>query len=211
MAPSVHPGMTRKINMNKRLIIGVTGPIHSGKSTVSSYLESKGFLHFDADKIAHDFYLTGEGIHTVETLFGPETIDDSKVDINKLRDALKANPNLKEPLTNKVWAYVKRKAKNLVDSRPNDSIILDVPLLYDSKMYEDCDLVILVLSSQNLRKTRLLLEGRDADTLLKINENYPLNETKAIADIVITNDGSKEDLYQQIDAFLKHEYKCDNH
>ena len=211
MAPSVHPGMTRKINMNKRLIIGVTGPIHSGKSTVSSYLESKGFLHFDADKVAHDFYLTEEGIHTVETLFGPETIDDSKVDINKLRDALKANPNLKEPLTNKVWAYVKRKAKNLVDSRPNDSIILDVPLLYDSKMYEDCDLVILVLSSKNLRKTRLLLEGRDADTLLKINENYPLNETKAIADIVITNDGSKEDLYQQIDAFLKDKYKCDDH
>lgn len=211
MAPSVHPGMTRKINMNKRLIIGVTGPIHSGKSTVSSYLESKGFLHFDADKIAHDFYLTEEGIHTVEALFGQETIADSKVDINKLRDALKANPDLKEPLTNKVWAYVKRKAKNLVDSRPNDSIILDVPLLYDSKMYEDCDLVILVLSSQNLRKTRLLLEGRDADALLKINENYPLNETKAIADYIITNDGSKEDLYQQIDAFLKDKYKCDNH
>ena len=186
----------------KYRVIGVTGPIHAGKSTVSSYIASKGYELFDADKVAHQFYQTPTGFDFLENIFGKRVFKNEQVDFTLLRTLLSSDALLKQRVQDEVFEYVRSKAAISTKENPLKPIVLDVPLLYDSKIYELCDYVILVKSSANKRRDRLLGEGKDADALMKLNHNYPLKETEAIANIVIINDGNLSELYCQIDAIL---------
>ena len=180
-------------------VIGVTGPIHSGKSSVACMLEKDGYIHFDADKVAHQFYDTEEGKALCLRLLGGESIKDGKVDLSMIRNRLGNDKSFRKSLQNAVFSYVRKQARALIKSCGKDeSIVLNVPLLVASKMDKLCDYILLVDSPASLRKNRLELEGRDAESLMKINSNYPIQKTKEVADCVLHNDSSLDELRSKL-------------
>ena len=182
-------------------VVAVTGPIHSGKSTISRLLEASGYLRLDADQIAHDYYDTEEGRKTLLKLFGNDVLNDDEVDFSYLRNAVKNSIKMKKSLQKAVFSYVKKYCKQIINSKPSDAkIVLDVPLLVPAHMESLCDYIILTVADPKLRKKRLEDEGRDATSLMKINADYPLAETKKVADVIIHNDGGIDDLTNQLKA-----------
>ena len=185
-------------------VVAVTGRIHSGKSTVSKMLVDDGYILFDCDVVAHDFYQTESGKAAVKKLFGDAALSNDQVQIPYIREALKNNPKLIKTLQKSVHSFVRHQAKALLSSLgENDRVVIDVPLLLDGKMQGLCDYIILVDSNESARRQRLLNEGRDADGLLSINAHYPYKETKAIADALIHNDGSIEELRRSVEALFR--------
>ena len=186
----------------KKEIIGVTGPIHAGKSSVSNYLAQKGFSLFDADKEAHAFYGTNEGKDVLINIFGTDVISSGEIDFSFLRKAVASNHNKKKELESAVFSYVLSRAKDYIEQHKDDNIVLDVPLLLDAHMEVLCTHIILVESNLDNRKARIESEGKDPSSLLTINANYPLEETSKIADFRIQNDGNLHELHEKIDKLL---------
>lgn len=185
-------------------VVAVTGRIHSGKSTVSKMLMERGYRLFDCDAVAHEFYQQEEGKMALRRIFGESVFNGSEVDFNHLREILAEQPKMVKTLQKSVHSFVKKQAKALISScGENERIVIDVPLLVDAKMEGLCDYIVLVDSMESRRRRRLLDEGRDAERLLSINAKYPYEKTKAIADVLIHNDGSIDELANQVDAVFQ--------
>ena len=185
-------------------VVGVLGPIHSGKSAVSSFLVGKGYLLFDADKEAKKLYSLRSVKEKVAKLFPGCLHEDGGIDFKLIRDSIANDPSKKRSLNRIVFPLIKRKARNFILKSPQNSlIVLDVPLLFEADMDCLCDLTILVTASPSLQRKRLEDEGRDADALLSLNADYPLEEAKKKASLIIENEGSLEELESKTAKLLQ--------
>ncbi|MBO5529213.1 MAG: DNA-formamidopyrimidine glycosylase [Bacilli bacterium] len=183
-------------------VVGVTGPIHSGKSTVSKYLQSKGFKLFDADNVAHNAYLDAGVKEQIIALLGPKSYQKKKPNTAYIRQIISANQHLIKILNAIIHPYVTQQAVDFIaKQKPSANIVLDVPLLFQSHMDELCQTTILVLSGDDHRRERLLNEGRNADALLSINKGYPVDSIKKKARFFLYNDSCLDDLYSTIDSW----------
>ncbi len=184
-----------------KLVIGVCGPIHSGKSTFSGYLKEKGFLVFDADKEVRILYAQRRVQRHLSFLFGDEVIKNGLVDFTYLRLALSKGEKQKEELDSYLYPLVKQRAASFITRQKKGSkIVLDVPLLFKAKMDDLCEATVLIVAKQENREKRLLKEGRDAKALLKVNADYPLEEASQKASFIIENNGDVDDFKKKIDA-----------
>ena len=182
-------------------VIGVTGPIHSGKSTVARYLKDKGYIHFNADEVAKEAYFQ-KGIRSkIIALLGEESYDGDKPNYPLIRSKVAEDEGVKTKLESILHPYVKKRAATLIrKAKAGQRIVLDVPLLFPTKMEELCDATILVLAPESSRSERLEREGRDAKSLMAINAAYPLDEAKKKADLIIDNDADLDSLIRKLDA-----------
>ena len=186
---------------SKPFVIGVTGPIHSGKSTASKYLANKYVCpRFDADQVAKDAYYDPTIKKAVVHLLGRKTYVEKKPDFTYIRAQIAAKHALKPKLEAILHPYVYQQAKALIEGASTSHIILDVPLLFPSGMDELCDATILVTSDIGLRADRLREEGKDVDAMMKINSRYPLAVAKKKTSFIVANDLDLDSLYAQLDA-----------
>lgn len=185
-------------NPQKPFVLGITGPIHVGKSTVSRFFFERGYALFDADKIAHEAYQNSSCKKKIVALFGPKSYVEDQPNFVWIRSVLTKEPALKSKLEGIIHPYVIAQAKRAI-VKAKGPIVLDVPLLFPSHMDELCDATILVTSSPNKQRKRLEEEGKDAEALLTINAKYPLEEAKKKADFVVVNDAGLEDLRQELE------------
>ena len=183
----------------ERYVVGVLGPIHSGKSTLSSFLANKGYLLFDADKEAKKLYEFKSVQAKIAKLFPGSLKKDGSIDFRIIREAIAMDAEKKRSLNRIIFPLIKRKARNFILKSPQKSlIVLDAPLLFAADMGEFCDLTVLVIAPPELQKERLQKEGRDASSLLALNADYPLEEAKKKASLVIENKGSLEEFESKI-------------
>ena len=188
-------------NPLRPFVVGVTGPIHAGKSTVSAYFENKGYVLFDADKVAKEAYFSKPIQRKITLAFGEESYLDGKPNIPYIRNLVAQDSSSRLILNNIIHPFVINKAKALVrKANSGERILLDVPLLFPSGIDALCDVTLLVTAPEEKRKERLLKEGKDADALLALNASYPLEEAKEKASLVLDNSGTKEDLIKQLQA-----------
>ena len=187
-------------NPHRPFVLGVTGPIHAGKSTVSAYFVSKGFILFDADKTAKNAYADPTCKKAIKRLLGKDSYQEKEPNLSYIREKVSLDPKLRKKLESIIHPYVIRQAEELINHTPvHSSIVLDVPLLFPSHMDELCDASLLVLSEFSLRAKRLEKEGRDVATLTKINAEYPLSEAKKKASFIVSNDASVDELCTELD------------
>ena len=185
-------------------VLGILGPIHCGKSTAASFLVKRGFLLFDADKEAKALYSLRSVQKKVASLFPGALQEDGQVDFAFLREALSLDPSKKEALGRILFPLVKKRAASFIAKAPRDSkIALDVPLLFKAEMGDLCEATLLILSSPSSQKERLLKEGRDAERLLSINADYPLEEAERKASLTLHNDGPKEEFEAKLAKLLQ--------
>ena len=182
-------------------VVGVTGPIHSGKSTVARYLEDRGYIHFNADEVAKEAYFQ-KGIRSkIIALLGEESYDGDKPNYTLIRSKVAEDEGIKGKLESVLHPYVKKRAATLIHkAKAGQCIVLDVPLLFPTKMEELCSATLLVLAPESSRSERLEREGRDAKSLMAINASYPLEDAKKKADLVIDNDADLDSLIRKLVA-----------
>lgn len=190
--------------------IAITGGIGSGKSTATKYLQEKGYIVIDADKMARELTEPGgRAIHYIREHFGNAYIrEDGSMDRAKMRDLIFKDFSQKEILEEGTTKVVLKDIENIkAEAEKNDvhAIFFDIPLLFETKTHRDYDLVWVVTADRELRKERVILrDGIDEHIIELIIGSQSEEEDKIkLADEVIYNNGSIDELYKTIDKLLE--------
>jgi dephospho-CoA kinase len=186
------------------LKIGLTGGIGSGKSEVSKRLSARGAVVIDADKIAREVVEPGTpGLARVVETFGEEVLrPDGSLDREKLGSIVFADKEKLAALNAIVHPLVGERVAQLQNEAPDDAIVVyDVPLLAENGLAKMYDVVIVVDAADEVRIARLA-EHRgmaEADAKARIAAQASREDRLAVADIVIPNEGSLEELDARVD------------
>jgi dephospho-CoA kinase len=187
------------------LVIGLTGNIATGKSTILSYLAAKGAAIIDADKIAHrSMEPTGKAYGPIVRTFGQAILnEDGTINRGKLGNIVFSNPMDLGKLEKIVHPQVFEMSRQEIENATSPVIILEaVKLLEAGLTVTLCDEVWVVTSSTRNQTQRLVtFRGMSEERARQIISIQPPQAAKVNqADRVIDNDGSLEDLYAQLDA-----------
>ena len=190
-------------------IIGLTGGIASGKSTVTSYLREKGYPVIDADRVVHDLQAPGGELYqALVEHFGTEILLDTG-DLNRPALAERIFSSQKEIVwSNQVQGEMIRKALERERDRlaaSEEIFFMDIPLLIEQGYLDWFDQVWLVYVTEHTQLERLM--ERNALTEDQVRDRLAaqmsLEEKKALVDLVIDNNSKRDHLYQQIDRALE--------
>jgi dephospho-CoA kinase len=177
-------------------IIGLTGGIGSGKSTVASALRDLGAAVIDADKLAREIVEPGEpAFHDIVRVFGPRVVDkDGRLDRKKLGELVFNNQEYIAELNRITHPRVSERFEQQMRSLPSGTriVVWDVPLLIESGMYRDVDAVWLVWVDASTQLQRLMDRDHctEQEALSRIRSQMDLTEKKKLADRLIDNTGS---------------------
>ncbi|MHA6603933.1 dephospho-CoA kinase [Aerococcus urinae] len=189
--------------------LGLTGSIATGKSTVSNYFKKIGFPVVDADLGARAVVEPGtQGLQAIKEHFGEDFLfPNGTLNRKKLgdvvftdKDQLKALNQLLLPY---IYDWVNDQAQSYQD-QGHQLIVLDIPLLYETKYQDACDAVMLVYVPESIQLQRLmdrdnLSEDEAFDRMLS---QYNIEQKLRWADIVIDNQGSIQQTEKQVEAWL---------
>ena len=189
------------------MIIGLTGSIGSGKSTVSNIFRKFGIKIVDADKIAGQISERRDIVEEISNIFGKNIIDENyKIKRKELREIVfsdKEKLNILNDLMHpKITEEFEKIKKN---SNENDIIIFDVPLLFEVGMDKLCDKIIVVFISREEQIARIIKRDSVTKELAEkiINSQMGLEEKLKRSQIHIDNNGSLEELKEKIEKVYK--------
>jgi dephospho-CoA kinase len=187
------------------LRIGLTGGIGSGKSTVSALLAARGAVVIDADRIAREVVEPGTpGLAAIEETFGAQVLQrDGSLDRPALAAIVFADPEARRRLDGLVHPLVRSRAAELAADAPEDAVVVhDVPLLVETGQAAAYDLVLVVQADPDVRIQRLVQRGvTEADARARMAAQATDEQRRAVADVVLDNSGSEQDLAAQVDRF----------
>ena len=188
-------------------VIGLTGGIASGKTTVSNYLKEKGFTVLDADVYARKTTeKDGPAIPGIISEFGEAIIDgDGHLNRKKLGDIIFNDPEKREKLNDIVHPLIRQMMNSDEEKyKQLDHVFLDIPLLFENGLDQRCDVTVTVYVDRAVQIDRLSERNsltRD-EALSRINSQMPLSDKKERSDVVIDNNGTLKELYEQVDKFI---------
>jgi dephospho-CoA kinase len=187
------------------LRIGLTGGIGSGKSTASALLAARGAVVIDADRIAREVVEPGTpGLAAVVEAFGPGVVgSDGSLDRPALAAVVFADPEARKQLDAIVHPLVRARSAELAAATPDAAVVVhDVPLLVETGQAGSYDLVLVVEAAPETRVDRLVRRGlTEEDARARIAVQATDEQRRAVADAVVVNDGTVEDLAGQVDRF----------
>ena len=188
--------------------IGLTGGIASGKSTVSKYLLDMGYKIIDADKISRDVVKKEtEGLKKIVEQFSKNILNENgELNREKLRKLVFSNKKSLDTLNNILHPLIHETIVELFEKYKNDELIIfDAPLLLENKLEYMVDCIWLVSVDYEIQIERL--KNRDKvlreDAINIINKQMSLKEKEKLATTVIYNNGTRKDLYKQINKLIK--------
>ena len=186
------------------MLIGLTGGIASGKSTVADLLAARGAVVIDADRLAREVVEPGTpGLAAVVRRFGTGVLaPDGSLDRPALGRLVFADPGLRRDLEAILHPAVRARAAELTAAAPDGAVVVQViPLLVETGQQDAFDLVVVVDVPPEVQLARV----RDRDGLDEAGAHARMaaqasREARlAAADVVITNGGSLADLEAQVD------------
>src|SRR3954463_2081195 len=179
------------------LLVGLTGNIAAGKSTVAQLLSERGATIIDADILARRAVESGTSAYDkIIREWGPSVLGpDGRLDRAALRRVVFHDPEQLEKLNSFVHPEVERQRVALVAEarhRGDRVVVCDIPLLFERHLVELFDRVVLVDAPRELRLERLVIERQlpEADAMAMIAAQMPAELKRARADHVIDNDGT---------------------
>jgi dephospho-CoA kinase len=191
------------------MIIGLTGSIASGKSTVSHMLGEKGYPIVDADKIARQVVEPGTPvIKEIAEHFGDEILnEDGSLNREKLGERIFKNEEERKKLNSIIHPAIRNEMihqKEQWISKGAGTVILDIPLLIESKLQSFVEKIIVVSVTPEIQKQRLIArnELNEQEAADRINSQLPMVEKEAGADAVIDNNGTIEETKMQVETLL---------
>ena len=180
------------------MIIGLTGGIASGKSTVSNFFKELGVEVIDADIVAREISERKATIDKICNIFGRDILDENgRIVREKLRERVFQDRELVQKLNSiihpQVIEYFKERRER---NRRDELLIFDIPLLYEAKMDALCDKVIVVGVDRKKQIERVIQRDGSSEEVARniIANQMSLDDKIKRADIVIMNDGTLEEL-----------------
>lgn len=191
-------------------VIGITGGIATGKSTVSNMIKDLGFTVVDADIAARRVVEPGEEAYNeIVKHFGQDILlEDGHLDRKKLGNIV-FNDKEKRLLLNSIVHPAVRKwmiaEKEAALERGEETVFLDIPLLFESKLQWMSDKNIVVYTDEQTQLKRLMERNHLSieDALARIHSQMPIEEKKLLADAFIDNRGTVEESKNQLINLLK--------
>jgi dephospho-CoA kinase len=189
------------------LRIGLTGGIGSGKSTVSRLLARRGAVIVDADAIAREVVAAGTpGLAAVVDAFGRAVLTPAgDLDRPALAGVVFADADARRRLDAIVHPLVRQRAAEVERAAAGGAVVVhDVPLLVETGQAAAYDLVLVVEANEAARVTRLVERGlTEDDARARIAAQATDEQRRAVADVVLDNRGTQEDLESQVDRFWR--------
>ncbi len=190
--------------MDRVLKIGLTGGIGSGKSAVARLLADHGAVVVDADALAREVVEPGTpGLRRIVEEFGPDVLSaDGRLDRGRLAELVFADQDARERLNAIVHPLVGRRAEQILSGLPDDAVVVhDVPLLTENGLAPNYDLVMVVEASEPTRIARLVRDRGMAEEAVRarIAAQASDEQRRAVADVVVVNDGSRAELAAAVD------------
>lgn len=193
------------------MLVGLTGSIATGKSTVSEMFRRKGAEIIDADQIAREVVEPGtEGLERIAREFGPGILDDEgKLNRERLGARIFHNPAEREKLNRLLHPLIvdsmRDKTEKIKKEKDPDLLIWDVPLLIEGNLTHWVEAVILVYTPKEIQLERLMkrnaLSREEAEK--RILAQMDIEEKKKHADYVIDNRGTLSETERQVDQLWK--------
>ena len=195
-------------------IIGLTGPSGAGKGMLSSFWADRGLPVIDADRVYHELLVPPSAcLDELVCQFGSDILaKDGTLDRTALAALVfadgKAASARRETLNRITHRYVTDKVRELLASykaRGDAAAVIDAPLLIESGLDAECDVVVAVISDRQTRLERLIRrDGKDREALLSRIDAQPGDGFyTARADTVVINDGDEASLRAHADAIIK--------
>ncbi|CDR27780.1 dephospho-CoA kinase [Staphylococcus schweitzeri] len=192
-------------------VIGLTGGIASGKSTVSELLTVFGFKVVDADKAARKAVGKGsKGLAQVRETFGEEAIDENgEMDRQYMGDLVFNQPEKRLELN----AIVHPIVREIMEAEKNEylnqgfNVIMDIPLLFENELENTVDEVWVVYTSESIQIDRLMQRNDLSleDAKARVYSQISIDKKSRMADHVIDNLGDKLELKQNLERLLEEE------
>lgn len=190
-------------------ILGLTGGIASGKTTVSNYFKKLKVDVVDADEIAHEIVRAGQPVvGEIAAYFGEEILlENGEINRERLGKIVFESDEKREKLNQIVQKKIRKKIKEERDKLlDKELIVLDIPLLYEQSYEDLVDQVMVVSVKETVQKKRLMDRNSqltEEDAMNRIASQMSLEEKVRKADIVIDNNGSIENTMEQVRDWLK--------
>ncbi len=189
-------------------LVGLTGGIASGKSTVSRRLEERGAVHIDADLLAREVVEPGTpALAEIEKRFGNGVISpDGRLDRAALGSIVFADPEALSALNGIVHPAVRQRTGELIaeagERDPDAIVVYNVPLLVEAQVPHPFDLIVVTHAPREVRIDRLVrLRGSsEQDARRRVDAQASDEERLARADVVIDTAGSIAHTVQQADV-----------
>ena len=187
-------------------VVGLTGGIATGKSTVSEMLAEVGARIIDADRLARDVVQPGlPAWQAVVDHFGPSILQaDGQIDRQRLGTVIFHDPGQKAALDRivhpAVFEAMARHLAAIEKQAPHSVVILDVPLLYESAMDRDLTEVIVVYAPESLQLQRLMMRNglTREEAAARVGAQMSIEEKRRRASVVIDNSGDLEATRTQV-------------
>lgn len=192
-------------------VIGLTGGIASGKSTVSELLSVFGFKVVDADKAAREAVKKGsKGLAQVREVFGDEAIDENgEMNRRYMGDLVFNHPEKRLELN----AIIHPIVRDIMEEEKQEylkqgyNVIMDIPLLFENELENTVDEVWVVYTSESIQMDRLMQRNNlsSEDAKARVYSQISIDKKSRMADHVIDNLGDKLELKQNLERLLEEE------
>ena len=174
----------------KTKVVGLTGGIGSGKSTIAAYFKSLGVPVYIADDEAKKILYTSEAAAEVAEVFGNEVFTEGLPDRRKLASKVFNSPEKLRLLNNIIHPKVRQHFDNWLKVYTAEPFVIkEAAILFESGSYKDCDKIILVTAPEEVRIERVML--RDSVTreqvLKRMEAQWDDEKKEALSDYIIQN------------------------
>ena len=183
------------------LIVGLTGGIGAGKSTVANMFAQLGALTIDADQLARQAIEKGStGFNEVISTFGEEVLSEGEIDRQKLGTIVFKDKSKRKELESIIHPRVQEAlAQKIKSLSPGDILIYEIPLLFETGAADKFDYIITVESDIENRLDRLFERGLEEDEAQRrIAAQASQSERESVADYVVVNDGERAELFADV-------------
>ncbi len=189
----------------KTKVIGLTGGIGSGKTTIANYFRSQGIPVYIADDEAKAILYTPAAVKEVQEEFGDAVLTNGIPDRGKLAEVVFNDPDKLKKLNSIIHPKVLEHFNEWLNKHRNEIFIIrEAAILFESGRYKDCDAIILVTAPKEVRIQRVM--DRDSTTREKViermNSQWDDEKKAALSDFVIINT-DVEEAKRKVDEILK--------
>ena len=190
-------------------IVGLTGGISSGKSTVSSYLKQLKIPVIDADEVARKVVEpNSQGAREIRKTFGSDVFEeDGSLNRQKLGALIFSNAENRQKLDELLQPLIKIMILDEIEEyrqKGENMIVLDLPLLFEKQYEELCEEIIVVYVPRELQLERLMKRNQytKQEALSRIDSQLSIEEKRKRATVLLDNQGTIQQLYQQVEQWL---------
>lgn len=191
-------------------VIGLTGGIACGKSSVGTILRKLGVKVIDADEIAHRIYLPGmSGYVEIVKEFGPDIVDaEGQINRKRLGEMVFQSPEARAKLEGITHPVIIQEINDLIDAAKSENcplLVVEVPLLFEVGLEHQFDYIWVVSAHPDVQLKRLMKRNHltEGEAAARLSAQLPLSDKEGKADVIVYNNSELYHLEDEIKRLLE--------